>query len=237
MQAEQEYKEAVADVDTIIHAATNAGVTLEDAKLSTFLRKSLLKHDDSVDVGGTRLLLEQAHIAGVGHFIYVSIVGIERLPFAYYRDKLRAEELVQKSDVPWSMARATQFHSLINTMVQQSAGWPAVILATDLLFQPVYPGDVADHLCALIRQGPAGRLPDFGGPEVLKLGDMARAWLEIHGQRKPIWNIPLPGKTAKALRQCGLTNPQEKHGTVTWAEWLQRTVESSRYDNRVTSQH
>lgn len=230
-------KEAVADVDTIIHAATNAGVTLEDATLSTFLRKSLLKHDGSVDVEGTRLLLEQAHIAGVGHVIYVSIVGIERLPFAYYRDKLRAEALVQESDVPWSIARATQFHSLINAMVQQSAGWPAVILATDFLFQPVYPGDVADHLCALIRQGPAGRLPDFGGPEVFKLGDLARTWLNVRGQRKPIWNIPLPGKTAKALRQGGLTNPQEKHGTVTWAEWVQRTFESSRYDNRVTSPH
>ena len=111
------------------------------------------------------------------------------------------------------------------------------MLATDFLFQPVYPGDVADHLCALIRQGPAGRLPDFGGPEVLKLGDMARMWLNVRGQRKPIWNIPLPGKTAKTLRQGGLTNPQEKHGSVTWAEWLQRTFEPSRIDNSVTSQH
>ena len=112
-----------------------------------------------------------------------------------------------------------------------------MMLVTDFLFQPVYPGDVADHLCALIRQGPAGRLPDFGGPEVLKLGDMARMWLNVRGQRKPIWNIPLPGKTAKTLRQGALTNPQEKHGSVTWAEWLQRTFESSRIDNSVTSQH
>src|SRR5258708_3496640 len=45
--------EAVAGVDAIIHAATNAGVTLEDATLSTFISKALLRHDGSVDVQGT----------------------------------------------------------------------------------------------------------------------------------------------------------------------------------------
>ncbi len=228
-------KEAGADVDTIIHAATNAGVTLEDATLNAFVRKAILKHDGSVDVEGTRLLLEHAHIAGVSHFIYVSIVGIERLPFAYYRNKLKAEALVQESGVPWSIARSTQFHSLINAIVQQSAGWPAMMLATDFLFQPVDPGDVADYLCALVRQGPAGRLPDFGGPEVLKLGDMARTWLDVRGQRKPIWHMPLPGKTAKALRQGGLTCPQEKHGTMTWAEWVRRTYEIPKKDNTIAT--
>jgi uncharacterized protein YbjT (DUF2867 family) len=230
-------REAVADVDTIIHAATNAGVTLEDATLSAFVRKVLLRHDGSVDVEGTRLLLEKARIAGVGHFIYVSIAGIEHIPFAYYRNKLKAEELVRESSLPWSIARATQFHSLINAMVQQAAGWPVMILATDLLFQPVDPGDVAGYLCARVAQGPAGRLPDFGGPEVLQLGDMARTWLEIREIRKPIWHMPLSGKTAKTLRLGGLTCPQEKHGNITWAEWVQRTFESSKNDNRITSQH
>jgi uncharacterized protein YbjT (DUF2867 family) len=111
-----------------------------------------------------------------------------------------------------------------------------MLLTTDLLFQPVDPGDVASYLCTCVAQGPAGRLPDFGGPEVLKLGDMARTWLEVSGQRKLIWHMPLPGKTAKAIRQGELTCPNEKHGTITWAEWVQHTSMQSEKDKAVTTQ-
>ncbi len=216
--------EAVADVDTIIHAATNVGeMNLEDATFSAFFRKALLRHDSTVDVQGTRLLLEQARTAGVAHCIYISIVGIEHLPFAYYRHKIEAEALVRESGVAWSIARATQFHSLINAMLQLSAKGPVMLLATDFQVQPVDSGDVADYLCSCVAKGPAGRLPDFGGPEVLKLGDMARILLEICGKKKSIIRIPLPGKTAKALRQGALTCPNEKHGITNWIEWVRRT--------------
>src|SRR5260370_7781437 len=131
-------REAVAGVDVNIHAATNAGVTLEDATLSAFISKALLRHDGSVDVQGTRLLLEYARNAGVGHFIYISIVGVELIPFAYYRHKLQAEALVQGSAVPWSIARATQFHSLINGMIEQPATGPVMMLPTAFQFHPVH---------------------------------------------------------------------------------------------------
>jgi uncharacterized protein YbjT (DUF2867 family) len=227
--------EAVAGVDAIIHAATNAGVTLEDATLSTFISKALLRHDGSVDVQGTRLLLDYARNAGVGHFIYISIVGVEQIPFAYYRHKLQAETLIQDSTVPWSIARATQFHSLINGMIEQAAKGPVMMLPTDFQFQPVDPRNVAEYLCACISQGPAGRLPNFGGPEVHTLGDMARTWQKILGKKKPIIRVPLPGKTAKTLRQGGLTSPNEKHGTITWEEWLRQTSTRSKAKTTDTS--
>src|SRR5260370_4131358 len=199
--------EGVAGVADIIHAATNVGMTLEDATLSGLVSKGLVRHDGSVDVQGTKLLLEHARAAGVGHFLYISIVGIEHIPFAYYRDKLQAEALVRESAVPWSIARATQFHSLINVMLQETAKWPVIMLAPAFQFQPVDPGDVAEHLCRCLAQGPAGRVPDFGGPEVLKLGDMARTWLDLLEKTSPTWRRPPPGKTARALRQAALPCP------------------------------
>jgi len=57
--------EAVSDIDVIVHAAT-----------------SVIKHTRQVDVEGTRMLLERARAAGVSHVIYISIVGIDRIPFA-----------------------------------------------------------------------------------------------------------------------------------------------------------
>ncbi|HEU5368343.1 MAG TPA: NAD(P)H-binding protein, partial [Ktedonobacterales bacterium] len=70
--AETGIREAAVGVDTIIHSATN------------FFASS------KVDVAGTKRLLEAARAEGVSHVLYVSIVGIERNPFAYYRLKLKA---------------------------------------------------------------------------------------------------------------------------------------------------
>jgi uncharacterized protein YbjT (DUF2867 family) len=216
-------REAVVGVDAIIHAASNAGVTYGNVTMSAFLRKALLKHDGSVDVNGTKLLLEQARAADVAHCIYVSIVGIEHIPFAYYRHKLEAEALVRDSGVPWSIARATQFHSLIDTLLLVSDKWPILTLATDFQLQPVDARDVARYLCSCVQQDPGGQLPDFGGPEIMKLGDVARTWLDTRKEHKRIMKMPLPGKTAREVRQGKLTCPANKSGTITWSEWVRET--------------
>lgn len=215
--------EAVAGVDTIIHAATYAGVTHDNVSMGAFLRKALLKHDPVIDVDGTRLLLEYARADDVAHCIYVSIVGSEHIPFAYYRHKVQAEALVRESGIPWSIVRATQFYSLVDTLLRISDKWPVLTLASDFRLQPVDPREVARYLCSCVQQGPAGMLPDFGGPEVLTLGDMAHMWLDARHRSKRILRMPLPGKAARAVRQGRLTCPDEKRGTITWAQWVRET--------------
>jgi hypothetical protein len=63
---------------------------------------------------------------------------------------------------------------------------------------------------------------DIGGPEVLTLEEIARTYLEATGQRKPLVNLPLPGKTAAGIRN-GYGAMAPRYGKVTWAEWLERT--------------
>ena len=96
---------AVAGIDTIVHAASQVG-----------------RGTAQVDVVGTQRLLEQARAAGVAHLIYVSIVGIERIPLGYYRHKLAAEQIVAQGPIPWSIQRATQFHPLIDCLLRQLPG-------------------------------------------------------------------------------------------------------------------
>ena len=224
-------REAVTGVDTIIHAATDAGgVTYDNVSMGAFLRKALLKHAPAVDVDGTKLLLEYARTAGVEHCIYISIVGIEHIPFAYYRHKVQAEALVRESGVPWSILRATQFYPLVDALLRVSDTWPVMTLAADFQLQPVDQREVARHLCSHVQQGPAGMLPNYGGPEVLTLGDMARTWLEARHERKRILKMPLPGKTARGIRQGKLTCPNEKRGIITWADWIRET-----YAERLTT--
>ncbi len=66
-------------------------------------------------------------------------------------------------------------------------------------------------------------LPYYGGPEVWTLGDMAHTWLDARNERKRIVRMPLPGKTARAIRQGKLTCPNEKRGTITWAQWVRES--------------
>src|SRR3990172_11470166 len=54
---------AVAGVDAIVHCASRP-----------------FRRTRGVDVEGTRRLLEAAKAASVSHFVYISIVGIDRIP-------------------------------------------------------------------------------------------------------------------------------------------------------------
>lgn len=203
--------EAVGNVDAILHAAS-----------------SPMKQTWTVDVDGTRRLLEAARSAQVGHFLYVSIVGVDRHPYPYYRAKWAAEQAVEQSGVPYTIQRATQFHSLVHMILRSQANWPLLLLPTDFQVQSVDEAEAAAHLAASLGRGAAGRPPDLAGPEVLTLGDMARAWLAARGKRRPIVRLPLPGKIGAAFRAGVNTAPQQRVGRLTWGEYLQRHVSSGR---------
>jgi uncharacterized protein YbjT (DUF2867 family) len=224
---------AVAGVDTSIHAATNAPATTAPAREPARIGAAATPagfgrvldafrggKTASVDVEGTGRLLAAARAAGVGHFIYVSIVGIEHVPLAYYRHKLAAEARVRQGGVPWSIMRATQFYTLIDTVLGMLTRLPLVPLPADFRFQPCDPRDVAAWLGQAVATGPGGRLPDFAGPNGYSLGDLAKTWLAARGLRRRIVPVRLPGRAAAALRAGELTSGGPHRGRITWAEWL-----------------
>lgn len=208
MRNGQGVSEAVRDIDVIVHAASS------------------FTHTRQADVEGTRFLLEQARAASVSHVIYISIVGIDRIPYPYYRYKLAAEEVIERSGIPWSILRATQFHSLLDLVLRGATKVPLVMaLPVDFKFQPVAPTEVANRLCESVASGPGGRLPDMAGPEVLALGQVANTWLAARGFHRALIPLPLPGKVARGFRlgyntcpEC----PEHVRGKITWAEWVRR---------------
>ncbi len=175
-----------------------------------------------VDFEGTRRLLDAAREVGVSHVIYISIVGIDKVPYAYGKAKLASEDLIEHSGLPWSNLRATQFHYGIDFLLQFLTRLPLVALVpTKLLLQPVAEEEVAQRLCEIVEAGPSGRLPDMGGPQVYTSGELARIWLRQRGIHRAIIPLWLPGKTASGLRQGGNTCPQQATGTISWEAWLQ----------------
>src|SRR5258708_26470812 len=128
-----------------------------------------------VDFEGTRRLLDAAHQAGVSHVVYISIVGIDKVPSALGKAKLASEDLIEHSGIPWSILRATQFHYGIDFLLNFLTRLPLVaLLPTDLLLQPVAEEELAQRLVEIVQAGSSGRLPGMGGPQVYTSGELAR---------------------------------------------------------------
>ena len=216
-----EWKQAdLASGEGLAQAVKGAGIIVHSA--------SHPLHSQQVDVEGTRRLLELAAQAGAAHILFVSIVGIERIPFPYYKAKLAAEKLVENSGLPYSILRATQFHTFIDGLVlPMFLRLPISLFPADFQFQPIDTGEVAGRIAECVREGPGGRLADIGGPQVHTLGDLLRSWLAARGQRR--WIIPLryPGAVAAGFRQGFNTTPHNRYGRIGWEEWLQGMYNTS----------
>ncbi len=202
-----------------LESGAGLGEAVKGAKVVIHAASSPVKR--GIDVAGTVRLLEQAQDARVEQFVYISIVGIDRIGFSYYRNKLAAERLIEAADVPSTILRATQFHDFIDRILGTLARWPLAFIPTNWQFQSISAGEVAEQLVAAVQQGNGARLPDIGGPEVLRFGEMAGAWLAAQGKHRPIVHLPLPGKLSAGFRQGLNTTPRNRVGKLTWAEWLQ----------------
>ena len=197
---------AVRGVDAIIHAA-----------------QSPTRKSRRTAVEGTERLLEIAARAGVSHFVYISVVGIERVPLSYFREKLDAERLVERSLVPWTILRSTQFHEFVLPIVEALDRVPFVtLIPKGWLLQPIDAGEVAGRLVELALGLPAGRVPDIGGPEVRTLASLTQAYLLAKGSKKGVVELPLPGKAARAFREGAQAAPASAWGNITWEAFLKR---------------
>ncbi|WP_236788659.1 SDR family oxidoreductase [Amycolatopsis sp. GM8] len=188
--------EATEGADTIVHCATGAS--------------------GGGDAATTRRLIEATRGA---HLVYISIVGIEKIPFLYYNAKLATERLIQESGLPWTILRATQFHDLVAGLTKAQLRLP-VTFTLKGRFQPVDVREVADRLVELALGQPSGRVPDMGGPEVRDSTDLARTYLAAVGRDKPVVAISLPGKAARAFRAGANLTPEHADGKVTFEQYL-----------------
>lgn len=169
-------------------------------------------------VDGTKRLLQASAVAGVRHHVGISIVGCDLVPMAYYKVKVEQEGAIAAGEVPWSLVRATQFHTLIAWTFGQAARF-GVVPSGSARLQPIHPPVVAARLAEVVRAEPAGRLDDIGGPEAQTLTKLAKAWRGAGHRALPL-PIPMLGPIGRPLREGALCNPDAAAGGPTFAEWL-----------------
>ena len=190
---------ALNGTDVVIHAAT-----------------SPYRRSRATEIEGTRHVVKSAEKA-VAHLIYVSVVGVDRHRFPYYRAKLAAEQIVVKANTTWAIARSTQFHQLLD----RALAAPVFPVTRNMRFQPVDPAEFALRLCDLATSRLRGRAPDFGGPEVLSIRELQSIRRLTRG--RAAYLLPVPAVGFLADFDCGLQlAPEHRDGTLTWADWQKR---------------
>jgi uncharacterized protein YbjT (DUF2867 family) len=190
------------------------------------------------DTAQAQNLARASEQAGVRHLLTVSVVGAERVPvksgvdramFAYFASQRAKELVVADSGVPWTNLRATQFHDgFILLMVQGMSKLPVVPLPAGFRFQPVEVDEVAETMVQLALDGPAGQVPDIGGPKIYEAEYLFRTYLQAVGKRRAIVPVPMPGAAAEAIRAGANLTPDRAVGRRTWEEFLATEVASPR---------
>ncbi len=177
------------------------------------------KGDDEI----ARRLVRAAQRADVRHLIFISVIGADRVPLAWLRTKLAAEEAISSSGVPWTTLRAAQFHELVLTMAQKMAALP-VVPVPGMRLQPVDGRDVAARLADLALGAPAGLVPDLAGPKVYPMGDLIRGYLRATGKRRLTMPVRLPGRAGRAYRDGANLTLDGATGARTWEAFLAERV-------------
>ncbi len=194
-------EEALKDVDVIIHAAT-----------------SPMKNSKRVEVLGFKEFL--GRMKHIKHLIYPSIVGIDEIPFKYYKQKYEAEELLKNSSIPHTIVRATQFHNFVDHLFLSKPLFKRYIVPGDFKFQSVDVCEFASHLLGIVENKPQGRANDFGGPDIMTLKEMAELKININNETNKVLSISLPGRLYKSFSEGKNTNSTRKLGKITFGEYL-----------------
>ena len=147
---------------------------------------SFFDADGSTDRLGIRHVIDAA-ASSTPHLVYISIVGVDRTTFPYFKTKLEVERMVAASGLAHTIVRATQFHDFVHHFIAgfEDPDTQTIALPVGLSFQSIDVGEVAQALVAASEGDPAGRHPDIAGPEVA-LDEMAKRYVQTLGLERVV---------------------------------------------------
>lgn len=185
------------------------------------------------DDEATRNLVRAASRAGAQHLVYISVIGVERIPvvsgidrmmFGYFASKRAAERIVADSGLPWTTLRAAQFHDLLLKVAEQMTKLSVIPVPAGFRFQPVDADEVAERLVESALGTPAGLAPDMAGPRVYGVADLLRVYLQARRMHRLLVPVRLPGRAARACRAGANLAPERAVGHRTWEDFLVERV-------------
>jgi uncharacterized protein YbjT (DUF2867 family) len=166
-------------------------------------------------------LVAAADQSGVGHYVALSIVGVDGLPESgYMRAKVVQEKAIAESGLPYTIVRATQFDEFTTAIVGSLEAGDGV-RAPDALIQPIAADDVAAEVARVAAGSPLNGVVNIGAPEKISFADLARTVLAKQGAVKTVVVDPQATYFGTPVHQNSLvTGDGAVLGTVRFADWL-----------------
>jgi uncharacterized protein YbjT (DUF2867 family) len=173
------------------------------------------------DVAGTRRLVQAVDRGRLRHLVYVSIVGVDRVPYGYYHAKFAAEQVLLASGLPVTLLRITQFHTFVDELLATARRGPVLPVPMGWRAQPVDVGEAAEYTAAVAAGAPAGDVVEYGGPEELTAAEMARTWAAAREPGAHVVATPVPGRLSSAFRDGAALPTRGDRGRRTYGEHFQ----------------
>lgn len=175
--------------------------------LAAIPRESRGKRFESINVRGTRRVVEAAERIGLKRLVHLSVLGVSDDPkLAYLHSKWRGEEAVRASSLDWVVLRPSLmfgtgdgFFNLIKTTLRWwSPGIVVIPGDGSTRFQPLSVDDLAIAVeKSLTDAGRAGSVYEIGGPAWVSYREIVDAVIGATGMRR--WKLGMPIPLISAL--------------------------------------
>jgi uncharacterized protein YbjT (DUF2867 family) len=203
-------KEAMAGTQVVIDLANSP--SFEDRAVLEFFETS-----------GRNLLAAEA-AAGIRHHVALSIVGTDRTPDnGYFRAKVAQEKLIEKSGIPYTIIRSTQFMEFLRAIADSSAAGGIARLSPGL-FQPIAADDVAVIVADVALAAPRSGIVEIAGPERAPFSEIIARYLKAVGDPRQVVSDPEARYFGGLVEERSLVPLGEARlGRIGLDEWLRRS--------------
>jgi uncharacterized protein YbjT (DUF2867 family) len=206
----QGLKEALAGTQVVIDLANSP--SFEDKAVLEFFETS-----------GRNLHAAEA-AAGVRHHVALSIVGTDRTPDnGYFRAKVAQEKLIEKSGIPYTIIRSTQFMEFLAGIATSSTDGKIVRLSPGL-FQPIAADDVAASVADVALAAPRSGIVEIAGPERAPFNEIVARYLKAVADPREVVSDPEARYYGSRVEERSLVPLGEARlGRIGLDEWLRRS--------------
>jgi uncharacterized protein YbjT (DUF2867 family) len=185
--------DALSGADALVDVVNSP--SFEDDPVMEFFTKS------------TTNLVVVAARADVGHYVALSIVGVDGLPDSgYMRAKVVQEKIITESGLPYTIVRATQFAEFTDAITDSMTAGDEVRVP-DALIQPIAAADVARDVARAAVAAPLNAVVNIGGPQKISFEQMARDSLARRGDDKTVVVDPDARYFGTKLSERSLVTP------------------------------
>lgn len=157
------------------------------------------------------------------HHVALSIVGADRAPDSgYMRAKVAQEKLIEESDIPYSIVRATQFFEFVEPIADSATDGNTVRLPVGA-FQPIAAKDVATAVTRAAIGDPTNGITNIAGPEKRGMDEFIRTALSASNDPRQVVGDPTAGYFGTGLDEHTIVPLDSEDPTIystRFGEWM-----------------